>query len=163
MVVGMCPVCDEIDIKKEVDTCIKEDNVSLEEIDVAYLRKHNELMTLYKAYQKLYGKTVEYKSKLDNIRPVRVQSILSREQMARMVDVQNKIMSGVAVMQENMLKKGILTVEEIVPINNVSGKEIEKLNDNLEKQIQTLIQKDDFEIDDTTKQGIRDMVENKDK
>ena len=157
-----------VDIETQIKQCMMQENVSLNEIDTAYLKKHNELMTLYKAYQNLYAKVIEYKDKLDDVKSVRVSTILTREQLAKMVDDQEKIMSSIGQMQKNMVEKGVLTPSETVDVENISGKQIEDLNANLGKQLNSIVSTDQSNhVDGKTKKHINNLVKqqqnNKDK
>ena len=157
-----------VDIQTQIQQCMMQEKVSLNEIDTAYLKKHNELMTLYKAYQNLYVKVNEYKDKLDNVKSVRVSTILTREQLAKMVDDQEKIMSSIGEMQKNMVEKGVLTPSETVDVKNISGKQIQDLNTNLGKQLNSIVSTDQSNnVDNKTKKHINNLVKqqqnNKDK
>lgn len=147
-----------INLDKKVQECMLNDKVSLNEIDLAYIKKHNELMTMYKAYQKLYEKTLDYKNQLSTFKAVRVDSILTREQLSKMVKDQEDIMNGLDTMQKNMVKEGILTENELVPVHQYTGKEVHKLNNGLQNQIGKIVAVD--KIDNYTKQGVVKLMNN---
>lgn len=146
-------------VEQQVQQCIMQNKVSLDEIDIAYLKKHNELMTIYKAYQTLYGRAIEYKKKLDEVKPVRVHSVLTREQLSRMVKDQDRIMNSISVMQQNMVQQGILQPSETVDVNNFTGKEIQQLNHNLGEQLNKIVQtKPNINLDEKTKAHITQLI-----
>jgi hypothetical protein len=146
-------------MEQQVQQCIMQNKVSLDEIDIAYLKKHNELMTIYKAYQTLYGRVIEYKKKLDEVKPVRIHSVLTREQLSRMVKDQDRIMNSISVMQQNMVQQGILQQSETVDVNNFTGKEIQQLNHNLGEQLNKIVQtKPSINLDEKTKAQITQII-----
>ena len=148
-----------MDVQTQIQQCMMQEKVSLDEIDVAYLKKHNELMTIYKAYQNLYKKVLEYKDKADNnVKAVRVHSFLSRQQLSKMVQDQDKIMSSIEKMQHNMVTKGVLKKEEVVNVKQFTGDKIQQLNNNLGNQIDKLMSTD-AGIDNNSKRKILKMVD----
>jgi hypothetical protein len=148
-----------IDLQQQVQQCMMQEKVSLNEIDVAYLKKHNELMTMYKAYQQLYAKVNEYKDKLDEVKSVRVSSFLTREQLSKMVEDQERIMGSLATMQQNMVIKGVLSPSETVDVSQFTGKQIEDLNNNLGNQINSIVKdKQPIGIDEKTKRQINSLL-----
>jgi uncharacterized protein (UPF0335 family) len=148
-----------VDLQQQVQQCMMQEKVSLNEIDVAYLRKHNELMTMYKAYQQLYAKVNEYKDKLDDVKSVRVSSFLTREQLSKMVEDQSRIMGSLATMQQNMVVKGVLSPSETVDVSQITGKQIDDLNNNLGNQINNIVkEKQSNGIDSKTKRQINSLL-----
>ena len=141
-----------------------QENVSLSEIDVEYLKKHNELMTMYKAYQQLYAKVIEYKDKLDDIKSIRVSSILTREQLSKMVGDQARIMTSLSTMQNNMVMKGILNPSETVDVEKYNGKQLQDLNTNLGQQLNSIVNdKQPLHVDDSTKKRISQLLKQQEK
>jgi hypothetical protein len=148
-----------IDLQQQVQQCMMQEKVSLNEIDIAYLKKHNELMTMYKAYQQLYAKVNEYKDKLDDVKSVRVSSFLTREQLSKMVEDQERIMGSLATMQQNMVVRGVLSPSETVDVSQITGKQIEDLNNNLGNQINSIVkEKQPIGIDERTKRQINSLL-----
>lgn len=149
-----------MDLQTQIQQCMMQENVSLSEIDVEYLKKHNELMSMYKAYQQLYIKVNEYKNKLDNIKSVRVSSILTREQLSKMVGDQQRIMSSLGTMQQNMVERGILNPSETVNVDKYDGRQLQELNANLGQQLNSIVNlKQPDNVDEQTKKQIAKLIE----
>lgn len=153
-----------IDLQTQIQQCMIQENVSLAEIDVEYLKKHNELMTMYKAYQQLYAKVIEYKDKLDDVKSINVSSILTREQLSKMVGDQARIMSSLSTMQNNMVMKGVLNPSETVDVDKYNGKQLQELNTNLGQQLNSIVSnKPPENIDDSTKKRISQLLKQQQK
>ena len=41
-------------------------------------------MQMFKAYKQLYGKTLDYKSRLDSFKTINIKSSITKEQMSKM-------------------------------------------------------------------------------
>jgi len=126
-----------------VDSQSKNNRVPVSKLDTSYINKHNELMQMFKAYKNLYGKTLNYKSKLDDYKTLSVKSSISNTQMDKMLKDQKFVMESLEKMQNELIKKDILRHDEKVPttpvISNVSS--IGMFNDNLRNQINNKISK----------------------
>lgn len=151
------------------------DGVSHDEVDKAYIRKHNELIHVFKAYKKLYNKVGDYKSNLDKYQNLKINSKITKEQMEKMLDDQDFMMKSINDMQDKLISDDILRVEDKIPFEHVIGnyKNIGYFNDNVKQQIGDVIhnkkkitekQKDEIdkilrtENDDLRDDGIRNLI-----
>lgn len=120
---------------------VNKETVNVKELDNAYINKHNELMTMFKAYNKLYSKTLDYKDKLDGFKTLDVRSSISKNQMNKMLADQKYIMQTLDKMQDNLIKKDILRNDERIPtspvVNNLNN--IGIFNETIKGQINNLI------------------------
>lgn len=106
------------------------------DVDVAYVKKHNELMTLYKAYQVLYQKVSDYKQQFDQLDDMHFQSSIKKEELDMMIVDQNRVMASIGTMQDKMIEGGILMPEQKVEIESKSPKaKIERYNHQLYDQL----------------------------
>jgi hypothetical protein len=137
----------------------QENTVETKEIDEAYIRKHNELMQMYKAYKNLYNKVLDYKSKLQEFQSLKIKSSLSRGQMNKMLEDQKFIMSSLDRMQTDLVKRDILTPEERVPTTPVVGNmnNIHEFTDGMKRQINYVID-NNTDITPTTKDEIHNIL-----
>ena len=63
-------------------------------------------------------------------------------------------------LQKNMVEKGVLNPSETVDVGNVTGKQIKDLNDNLSKQLNSIVtEKQPTNVDDKTKKHINNLVQ----
>ena len=139
------------------------DGVSHDTIDRSYIKKHNELIQVFKAYKKLYNKVGDYKVKLDKYQNLQIKSKITRDQMNKMLDDQDFMMKSIDEMQDNLISKDILNVEDKIPFEPVVGnyKNIGYFNNNMKEQITDLI-KAKHEVSDEDKQQIRTILETRD-
>jgi hypothetical protein len=135
------------------------EKISVNELDNAYLQKHNELMTVYKAYQNLFSKVVEYKDKLDEYKKLPTESIISREQMNKLISDQGFVMNMIDKMQDKLIDKKIISSSEKVPVGSVINNptNIEFFNDTMRDQIKHIIDRQ-IEIQPETKRKIEKMI-----
>jgi len=115
--------------------------VNVRELDTSYINKHNELMTMFKAYKKLYSKTLDYKEKLDEFKTLDVRSSITKRQMGQMLGDQKYVMKSLDKMQDDLIKKDILRNDERIPttpvVSNLNN--IGMFNDTMKEQINNVI------------------------
>ena len=103
---------DNKDNKYENNTLSLNENnekITVKELDHAYLQKHNELMTVYKAYQTLFSKTVGYKDELGKYKQLPTGSLISRSQMDKLIADQGFVMNMIDKMQDQLINKNIIS------------------------------------------------------
>ncbi|MBT7624530.1 MAG: hypothetical protein HN595_08370 [Flavobacteriaceae bacterium] len=137
-------------------------------LDKAYLDKHNELSQMFKAYQVLYKKVAEYKSKLDHFDKLATSQLISEGNMKKLLDDQKYMMQTVSNMQEDLVNKKVLEPEERIPIpiepivkhpNN-----IQMFNNGIKEQINGVIERNkENKLDQKTKNEIVRMLKEKQK
>jgi len=117
------------------------EKITVKELDHAYLQKHNELMTVYKAYQNLFSKTVGYKDELDKYKQLPTGSLISRNHMDKLIADQGFVMNMIDKMQDQLIDKNILSNTEKVPVNPVAShpQNIETFNNTMRDQIKHII------------------------
>jgi hypothetical protein len=113
----------------------------LRDIDVAYLRKHNELMNLYKAYNILADKIKEYKDKIDSFKTIEFKSVLTQDQLDQMIIDQRKAMINLSKIQDNLVEDGILNKNEMVNFTHTGPIKVEHFNHQLFSQLEKLGEK----------------------
>jgi len=115
--------------------------VNVRELDTSYINKHNELMTMFKAYNKLYSKTLDYKEKLDEFKTLDVRSSITKRQMGQMLGDQKYVMKSLDKMQDDLIKKDILRNDERIPTTPVVSNliNIGMFNDTMKEQINNVI------------------------
>ena len=118
-----------------------EEKISVKELDDAYLQKHNELMTVYKAYQNLFSKVLHYKEQLDKYKQLPTGSNISRCQMEKLIKDQGFVMSMIDKMQDQLVSNNIISNSEKVPVNPVTShpENIGMFNDTMRDQIKHII------------------------
>ena len=118
-----------------------EEKITVNELDNAYLQKHNELMTVYKAYQKLFNKVLHYKDELDKYKKLPTGSLISRNHMDKLVADQGFVMNMIDKMQDQLISQNIISNTEKVPVNPVisNPKNIETFNNTMRDQIKHII------------------------
>ena len=133
--------------------------IKISELDDAYLQKHNELMTVYKAYQNLYNKVLNYKDELDQYRRLPTGSSISRDQMDKLLKDQKFVMDMIDKMQDNLVSKKVIDESEKVPVSPVVShpKNIESFNNTMRDQIKHIINRR-IEINDNTKNKIDNLL-----
>jgi len=117
------------------------EKITVKELDHAYLQKHNELMTVYKAYQNLFSKTVGYKDELDKYKQLPTGSLISRNHMDKLIADQGFVMNMIDKMQDQLIDKNILSNTDKVPVNPVAShpQNIETFNNTMRDQIKHII------------------------
>lgn len=135
--------------------------VNVNELDEAYLSKHNELMSVYKAYQNLFKKTLGYRDALDEYKKLNTGSKITVGQMNKMIDDQRFVMSMIDKMQDELVDRKIINNTEKVPVvpvaNNPSN--IGFFNDNARTQIKHIISRD-VNITPSAKNSIEKLLTN---
>lgn len=134
-----------------------EEKINVNELDDAYLQKHNELMTVYKAYQNLYNKVLNYKDHLDKYKNLSTGSSISRCQMEKMIKDQRFVMDMIDKMQDNLVQNKIIDDSEKVLITPVASHpdNMNAFNNTMREQIKHIIdRKQDISP------GIKSKIEN---
>ena len=133
-------------VDKQNNTNLPNNNsngVDIKQLDKAYIKKHNELMNVYKAYQILFNKVNKYKDDLDKVKSLSTSKIINNDTMNKMLQDQKYVMNSVDKMQEALVKKNILTPEERIPTEPVVShpQNMEHFNNTLKDQINEVIEK----------------------
>ena len=120
---------------------IPEEKINVKELDDAYLQKHNELMTVYKAYQNLFNVVLNYKDQLDKYKQLPTGSTISRTHMDKLIKDQGFVMDMIDKMQDQLVSKNIISNSEKVPVNPVTGnpENIGTFNNTMRDQIKHII------------------------
>jgi len=118
-----------------------EEKINIKELDDAYLHKHNELMTVYKAYQNLFNVVLKYKDQLDKYKNLPTGSSISRTHMDKLIKDQGFVMDMIDKMQDQLVSKNIISNSEKVPVNPVTGnpENIGTFNNTMRDQIKHII------------------------
>ena len=134
-----------------------EEKISVKELDDAYLQKHNELMTVYKAYQNLFSKVLHYKEQLDKYKQLPTGSNISRCQMENLIKDQGFVMNMIDKMQDQLVSNNIISNSEKVPVSPVTShpENIGMFNDTMRDQIKHII---DRQVD--VKPDMKAKIEN---
>ena len=133
--------------------------ITVKELDHAYLQKHNELMTVYKAYHTLFSKTVGYKDELDKYKQLPTGSLISRTQMDKLIADQGFVMNMIDKMQDQLIDKNIISNTDKVPVNPVAShpQNIETFNNTMRDQIKHIIDRR-VEVKPTMKTKIENLL-----
>jgi hypothetical protein len=132
----------------QMDSLIQESDanksVSVSELDQAYFRKHNELMTIYKAYRNLFKKTLNYKDELDEYKKLNTGSSITTGQMNKLVDDQKFVMNMIDKMQDELINRKILNTSDKVPVAPVANnpQNMAFFNNSARDQIKNIITRD---------------------
>lgn len=115
--------------------------VNIEQLDKAYINKHNELMNVYNAYQILYNKVNKYKDDLDKVKSLSSSKLINNSTMEKMLEDQKYVMNSVSKMQDQLVNNNILKPEERVPTEPVVShpQNMKHFNDNIKTQINSMI------------------------
>jgi len=133
------------------------------EVDKAYLDKHNELMTLFKAYQKLYGKVLTYKDQVDKYKSLKFKSKITRNQFDQMKNDQRLVMNTLDRMQDDLIEKKVFSETERIDISKKDDDQIEMINSNLREQINHALSKENVNLSNQAKMDIENILKEKDK
>ena len=127
--------------KQNVITQHSKSGVNVEQLDKAYINKHNELMNVYKAYQILFNKVNKYKDDLDKVKSLSTSKLINNNTMKKMLDDQKYVMNSVSKMQDQLVNNNILNPEERVPTEPVVShpQNMNHFNDSIKSQINGLI------------------------
>ena len=141
------------------DPIYGEEKISVSELDDAYLQKHNELMTVFKAYQNLYSKVLDYKEQLEKYKKLPTGSSISRCEMEKMLKDQRFVMDMIDKMQDNLVNNKILSDSEKVLITPVASNpdNMNAFNDTMRNQIRHIIERR-VDISPNTKDKIENLL-----
>jgi len=136
-----------------------EEKVDIKDLDDAYLQKHNELMTVYKAYQQLFNKVLNYKDQLDKYKNLPTGSTISKCHMDKLIKDQGFVMDMIDKMQDQLVSKNIISNTEKVPVSPVTShpENIGTFNDTMRGQIRQIIDRQ-VEIKPVMKNKIEDLL-----
>ena len=136
-----------------------EEKITVGELDNAYLQKHNELMTVYKAYQNLFNKVLHYKDELDKYKKLPTGSLISRNHMDKLVADQGFVMNMIDKMQDQLISQNIISNTEKVPVNPVisNPQNIETFNNTMRDQIKHIIDRQ-VEVKPNMKMKIENLL-----
>ena len=119
------------------------DTIDIDEMDTAYLRKHNELITVFKAYKTLYSKVLNYKEQIDTFARLSRKSSISRGSLNRMLKDQASIMNSIDKMQDKLVDDNIIDNSEkvlLTPVIN-NPENIDTFNTTARTQINNIIER----------------------
>ena len=141
------------------DPVYGEEKISVSELDEAYLQKHNELMTVFKAYQNLYTKVLNYKEQLEKYKKLPTGSSISRCEMEKMLKDQRFVMDMIDKMQDNLVSNKVLTDSEKVLVTPVASNpdNMNAFNDTMRNQIKHIIDRQ-VDINPNTKSKIENLL-----
>lgn len=141
------------------DPIYGDEKISVSELDDAYLQKHNELMTVFKAYQNLYSKVLDYKEQLEKYKKLPTGSSISRCEMEKMLKDQRFVMDMIDKMQDNLVSNKVLTDSEKVLITPVASNpdNMNAFNDTMRNQIRHIIDRR-VDISPNTKDKIENLL-----
>ena len=141
------------------DSIYGEEKISVSELDNAYLQKHNELMTVFKAYQNLYTKVLNYKEQLEKYKKLPTGSSISRCEMEKMLKDQRFVMDMIDKMQDNLVSNKVLTDSEKVLVTPVASNpdNMNAFNDTMRNQIKHIIDRQ-VDINPGTKSKIENLL-----
>jgi hypothetical protein len=137
----------------------EEEKISVNELDNAYLQKHNELLTVFKAYQNLYNKVLNYKEQLEKYKQLPTGSNISRCQMEKMLKDQRFVMDMIDKMQDNLADKKIISDSEKVLITPVASNpdNMNAFNNTMREQIRHIIDRN-VDINPGVRTKIEDLL-----
>jgi len=141
------------------DPIYGDEKIAVSELDNAYLQKHNELMTVFKAYQNLYTKVLHYKEELEKYKSLPTGSSISRCEMEKMLKDQRFVMDMIDKMQDNLVSNKVLTDSEKVLITPVASNpdNMNAFNDTMRNQIKHIIERQ-VDINPNTKSKIENLL-----
>lgn len=137
----------------------QEEKISVNELDGAYLQKHNELLTVFKAYQNLYNKVLNYKEQLEKYKNLSTGSSISRCEMEKMIKDQRFVMDMIDKMQDNLVDNKIIDNSEKVLVTPVAShpENMGAFNDTMRDQIKHIINRN-LDINPNTKNKIENLL-----
>ena len=140
-------------------TTNNDEKIDVKELDEAYLQKHNELMTVYKAYQSLYNKVLNYKDELEKYKKLPTGSTISRSHMDKLLKDQSFVMDMIDKMQDQLVSKNIISNSEKVPINPVTShpENMGSFNNTMRDQIKHIIDRN-VDIKPSMKSNIDNLL-----
>ena len=148
--------------KQNVITQHSKSGVNVEQLDKAYINKHNELINVYKAYQILFNKVNKYKDDLDRVKSLSTSKLINNNTMKKMLEDQKYVMNSVSKMQDQLVNNNILKPEERVPTEPVVShpQNMNHFNDSLKTQINGLIS-NKTNLNSKTKDKLMDLLKSK--
>lgn len=137
----------------------QEEKISVSELDNAYLQKHNELLTVFKAYQNLYNKVLNYKEQLEKYKNLSTGSSISRCEMEKMIKDQRFVMDMIDKMQDNLVDNKIIDNSEKVLVTPVAShpENMGAFNDTMRDQIKHIINRN-LDINPNTRNKIENLL-----
>jgi hypothetical protein len=137
----------------------QEEKISVNELDSAYLQKHNELLTVFKAYQNLYNKVLNYKDQLEKYKNLSTGSSISRCEMEKMIKDQRFVMGMIDKMQDNLVDNKIIDNSEKVLVTPVAShpENMGAFNNTMRDQIKYIIDRN-LDINPNTKNKIENLL-----
>ena len=137
-----------------------DEKIDVNELDDAYLQKHNELMVVFKAYQNLYKKTLNYKDELERYKQIPAGSSITREHMQKMVKDQRFVMDMIDRMQDNLISNNVIDPSEKIPVTPVvnNPENIKTFNNTMRDQIRHIIDRKVDDINPNMKQKIEKLL-----
>lgn len=141
------------------DPIYGDEKIAVSELDTAYLQKHNELMTVFKAYQNLYAKVLNYKEQLEKYKKLPTGSSISRCEMEKMLKDQRFVMDMIDKMQDNLVNNKVLSDSEKVLVTPVASNpdNMNAFNDTMRNQIRNIIDRQ-VDINPGTKNKIENLL-----
>lgn len=137
----------------------QDSKISVNELDNAYLQKHNELLTVFQAYQNLYNKVLNYKEQLEKYKQLPTGSSISRSKMEKMIKDQRFVMDMIDKMQNNLVDNKIIDNSEKVLVTPVTShpENMATFNNTMRDQIKHIINRN-IDINTTTKNKIENLL-----
>jgi len=118
-------------------------------------------MNVYKAYQNLFKKTLNYKDELDQYKKLDTGSSITAGQMSKLVEDQQFVMNMIDKMQDELADRNIINNSEKVPVSPVANipQNIDHFNNTARSQIKTIISRNS-NITPSAKQKIENLILN---
>jgi hypothetical protein len=136
-----------------------EEKINVNELDDAYLQKHNELMTVFKAYQNLYNKVLNYKDQLEKYKNLPTGSSISRCDMEKMIKDQRFVMNMIDKMQDKLVDEKIIDNSEKVLVTPVTShsENMNMFNNTMREQIKHIIDRN-VDVNPSTRNKIENLL-----
>jgi len=141
------------------DNAYSEEKISVNELDDAYLQKHNELLTVFKAYQNLYKKVLNYKEQLEKYKNLSTGSSITRCHMEKMIKDQRFVMDMIDKMQDNLVDNKIIDNSEKVLVTPVASNpdNMNAFSNTMREQIKHIIDRN-IDINPNTRNKIDNLL-----
>jgi len=136
-----------------------EEKISVNDLDNAYLQKHNELLTVFKAYQNLYNKVLNYKEQLEKYKNLPTGSSITRCHMEKMIKDQRFVMDMIDKMQDNLVDNKIIDNSEKVLVTPVASNpdNMNAFSNTMREQIKHIIDRN-IDINPNTRNKIDNLL-----
>ena len=146
-------------LKPSSDSDDDDEKISVNELDNAYLQKHNELLTVFKAYQNLYNKVLNYKEQLEKYKNLSTGSSISRCEMEKMLKDQRFVMDMIDKMQDKLVDNKVIDNSEKVLITPVAShpENMNAFNNTMRDQIKHIIDRN-LDMNPNTKNKIENLL-----